>query len=161
MVKDIVSRGESSFDELDPMIGLLTHVSVIVKPMKHFMSRLRQEKNRAKNKNRRKIKLKKEVLEDFNLHLKFLQIASSGINMYLLTFRKQPTHVYRADACPFGLGGYYSLDGRAWRWYIPFELRFRATVNMLEHLAPIIGPWLDILEGRLTPQIILHFGDDR
>ena len=113
--------------------------------MKHFLSQIRQEKSRSKN--RKSIKLLEEVKEDFTLHLRFLKIACNGISMNLLTYRK-PTHVYRGDACPFGLGG-YSAKGRAWRWYIPKELRFRATINMLEHLAAVIGPWVDMIEGNM------------
>ena len=145
MIKDVIKRGSSSFDELDSLVGRLTHVTVIIPYSKHFMSRIRQEKKRAKN--RKKIKLKSAPLEDLILHLDFLRLAREGISMNLLTYRK-PSHVYRGDACPFGLGG-YSEKGRAWRWYIPTELRFRATINMLEHLAAVIGPWIDLLEGNL------------
>jgi hypothetical protein len=72
---------------------------------------------------------------------------------------RRPTHSYRADACPFGLGG-YSSRGRAWRWEVPSHLRYRATLNMLEHLCSIIGPWIDLIEGNL-PQFscILAMGD--
>ena len=69
--------------------------------------------------------------------------------MNLISFCK-PTHVYRTDACPWGLGG-YNHKGRAWRFKIPEELLFRATLNMLEFLASCIGPWIDILENNLPP----------
>ena len=69
--------------------------------------------------------------------------------MNLISFRK-PTHVYRSDACPWGLGG-YSHFGRAWRFEIPENLLFRATLNMLEFLASCIGPWIDILKNNLPP----------
>ena len=147
IIKRIIDKGTSNHDELDSTIGRLTHVSVIIPHMKHFMSRLRQEKSRAQN--RRSIKLKEEAVKDLKLHLNFLIKARDGINMNLLTYRK-PTHVYRGDACPFGLGG-YSAAGRAWRWYIPKHLQFRATINMLEHLAAVISPWIDILEERMPP----------
>eukprot|EP00957_Ditylum_brightwellii_P019165 1444735-Ditylum_brightwellii.AAC.1 len=51
-------------------------------------------------------------------------------------------------SCPAGLGG-YSHDGRAWCFYLPPSLQFRASNNVLEHLASIITPWIDILEGLL------------
>jgi hypothetical protein len=120
------------------------------------MSRLRQEMERARN--RRMIKIKQNVLDDLHLHLEFLKIAHDGISMNLLSYRR-PTHTYRADACPFGLGG-YSLKGRAWRFQIPTNLRFRATINMLEHLASIVGPWIDLIENNLPPlSCILAMGD--
>ena len=113
--------------------------------MKQFMSRIRQEKKRSKN--RRSLKLKDEVLEDLRLHKKFLSLAKNGISMNLLTYRK-PTHIFRVDACPFGLGG-YSAQGRAWRWYVPKHLQFCARINMLEHLASVIGPWIDLIENNM------------
>ena len=73
----------------------------------------------------------------------FLKIVCSGINMNLLTYRK-PTHVYRADSQSFGPLGHYSVKGETWRWYIPEELRFRASINMLDHIAVVIGPWIDM-----------------
>ena len=145
MVDDIIKRGKSNHDELDSLIGRLTHISVILQPSKHFLSRLRFERKRAKN--RRSIKLRKDAIEDLHLHKRFLLVAKSGISMNLLTYRK-PTHIYRSDACPFGLGG-YSATGQAWRWYIPKILRFRATINMLEHLAAVICPWVDLIENNL------------
>ncbi len=105
------------------------------------MSRIHQEKDKAEN--RRSIKISPPVIKDLKLHLSFLKLAHEGIIMNQISYRK-PTHSYRADACPFGMGG-YSLSGRAWRWSIPPDLQFRATLNMLEHLCSIIGPWIDII----------------
>ena len=62
----------------------------------------------------------------------------------------KPSHVYRSDSCPFGLGG-YSAKGWAWRWYLPKEPLFRASNNSLEPLAAIITVWIDILKARIGP----------
>jgi hypothetical protein len=78
---------------------------------------------------------------------KFTEIAEKGIDMNLLTFRL-PNWVHRGDSCSIGLGG-YNHWGFAWRWYIPSELQNRATNNLLEHMANIIVPWIDILAGCL------------
>ena len=67
--------------------------------------------------------------------------------MNLLVFRK-PVKVYRSDSCPAGMGG-YSSDGFTWRWYIPEDLKFRASNNLLEHLGSIVTPWIDMLLGGL------------
>ena len=80
--------------------------------------------------------------------LGFLNIAKKGINMNLIAFRK-PTHNYQSDSCPFGLGG-FSNKGFAWHFEIPEELRFRASNNLLEYIALIITPWVDMLAGRLN-----------
>ena len=69
--------------------------------------------------------------------------------MNLITYRKI-TRAYRGDTCPQGIGG-YSDRSRGWRWEIPKELRYRATLNMLEHIAVIIGPWIDLIEHTLPP----------
>jgi len=78
----------------------------------------------------------------------FLDKAREGISFNSVAYRS-PTHAYRSDSCPRGMGG-YSHKGFAWRWMIPDELMFRASNNLLEHLAAIITPWVDILAGRLT-----------
>jgi hypothetical protein len=69
--------------------------------------------------------------------------------MNLIAYRA-PTRVYCSDSCPVGLGG-YSNEGWAWRWRIPPELRFRASNNLLEYLAAVVSPWIDIRAGRLKP----------
>jgi hypothetical protein len=137
----------TSFKELETLIGRLGHVTIIIQHAKHFMSRLRALMHKAKN--RRSIKLNEESEEDLRFHLSLLENAYKGISMNLITYRKIDRG-YRSDACPAGLGGYSNL-GRAWRWYIPKHLQFRATLNMLEHVGAIIGPWIDILEENLPP----------
>jgi hypothetical protein len=61
----------------------------------------------------------------------------------------RPTHAYQSDSCPAGLGG-YSNEGFAWRYYLPKQLKFRASNNLLEHITAIITPSVDIIAGRLT-----------
>ena len=36
----IIKKSTSTFEELDSLIGRLTHISVILQPMKHFLSRI-------------------------------------------------------------------------------------------------------------------------
>jgi hypothetical protein len=81
--------------------------------------------------------------------LLFIKKSRQGINLNILAFRK-PTHVYQSDSCPAGLGG-FSNKGFAWRFYLPEHLRFRASNNLLEHIAAVITPWIDILAERLQP----------
>ncbi len=68
--------------------------------------------------------------------------------MNSLAFRA-PNRIYYSDSCPAGLGE-YSDEGHAWRFQVPTNLQFRATNNLLEYLAAIITPWVDILAGRLN-----------
>jgi hypothetical protein len=57
--------------------------------------------------------------------------------------------VFKNDSCPFGLGGYYIM-GNGWRWIIPPELSFRATNNLLEHLANIASKKWGLLCGLIS-----------
>ena len=143
----IISTKITTFRDLDTLIGRLNHISVILPQILHFMGRLRILSQSATK--RRKVKLKPVHIDDLELCLQFLHIVKKGVNLNLITFR-QPTHVYFSDACPAGIGGYNS-QGNAWRWYIPKHLQFRATINMLEHISSIVGPWIDIIHNRLPP----------
>jgi hypothetical protein len=98
-------------------------------------------------KHRRSIKLTEETKADLIFHRQTLKKAHEGTSMNILTYRKVDQG-YRSDACPAGIEG-YSTEGRAWRFPIPKHLQFRATLNMLEHVASIIGPWIDIIEKTL------------
>ena len=66
-----------------------------------------------------------------------------------MTYR-EPTHCYKADACEIGLGG-YSLAGHARSWETPTDLRNRASINLLELIASLVGLWIDQLEQNLPP----------
>jgi hypothetical protein len=81
--------------------------------------------------------------------IEFLQIANEGISLNTIAF-KQPTHIYRSNLCPTGLGG-YSHEGWAWRSYLPKELKFCASNNLLKHLVAVISPWVDFLAYQLNP----------
>jgi len=142
---DILRRGSTTAKELECNIGRWTHLGMILPSVHHFLSRLRDLQRRATN--RRSIKLTEACIEDLELMLFFLQRALHGISFNLVAYRL-PTHLYRSDSCPAGLGG-YSHKGKAWRFYIPKNLQFRATNNLLEHIASIITPWIDIISGEL------------
>jgi hypothetical protein len=93
---------------------------LVVPGVHHFLSHLRELQQLATR--RRKIRLSNDCRKDLLLVLRFLGIARQGINMNLVAFRC-PTHVYRSNSCPFGLGG-YSDEGFAWRFEIPKDLWF-------------------------------------
>ena len=102
-----------------------------------------------KSANRRGINLNTNVIENLKLMLFFLKESHIGFNMNLFVYIK-PTKVYRSNSCHAGLGRYGSNDF-AWRFYIPLWLNFRASYNMLEHLATVITPWIDIIAKILVP----------
>jgi hypothetical protein len=122
-------------------IGRLVHLGMAIPFVHHFMSRLRDLHTTAKR--RRSIKINYECLKDLEMFLGILKIANDGISLNSIAFRR-PIHIYRSDSCPAGFGG-YSDKGWAWRWYLPKNLLFRASNNLLKHLAAIVSPWVDIL----------------
>ncbi len=133
---------------LETKIGRLVHLGMAIPFVHHFLSCLRDLHLTAIW--QQLVKINGEYSKDLQLMLNFLKMANAGISLNSIAFQ-QPTHVYRSDSCPAGLGG-YSHEGFAWRWYLPENLKFRASNNLLEHLAAIILPWVDILAGRLNSQ---------
>ena len=123
----------------------MTHLSIIVPFVHRFLSRIRDLEIRAKT--RKKIKIDPRCLDDLKMMIFFLEIAHGEIDMNIVSYLL-PTSCYRSDSCPNGLGG-YSHEGWAWRWYLPEDLRFQASNNLLKHIDSIITPWIDIIHGRL------------
>ncbi len=152
----MIKTKRASYKELESTTGRLGHVSTIIPYMKHFMNRIRYRLKTGAN--RRVLMLNHEIIEDLKLHQNFIKLASEGISMNLLTFR-QITHGHRSDSCPIGLGG-ASSTGVGWRWKIPKHLRMRASNNVLEYLAMIVGPWFDLILGLLPKySCICSMGD--
>ena len=128
-IEDIINRGKTTADELEKNIGRLIHVGMILPWIHHFLSRLRELQNRAKN--RRSIKVSSNCMEDLRLMLFFLEEAKAGISFNLIAYRK-PTHVFRSDSCPAGLGGYATTDGPGdttspWNFDIVLPTTFSST----------------------------------
>ena len=147
LLSSVLTRGTTTAKETESIIGRLGHIGMAVPFVHHFLSRLRDLQTRAKS--RRAININEECRNDLLLMINIIKIAYRGISLNIIVYRR-PTHVYRSDSCPAGLGG-YSDSGFAWRYYLPPHLQFRATNNLLEHLAAIITPWIDIIKGRLQP----------
>jgi hypothetical protein len=147
-LNNMIIEGEVTTSHLETVIGRLGHLALVVPPVHHFLSRLRELHTRASRSKCRKTRIPPICTDDLKLMSSFLDKAHKGVNMNQIAFR-QPMHVYRSDSCPAGLGG-YSHTGFAWRYYLPDDLLFRASNNLLEHIAAIITPWVDILAGRLS-----------
>ncbi len=144
-ISEIINCSWTSKGELETNIGRWVHLRQIVLPVHHFLSRLRCLKRKAKNK--RMIMVNEECNKDLKFLLTVIQKCQHGINLNAIAYC-HPTHVYRSNSCPAGLGG-YSHKGFAWRYYLPKDLKFQAPNNLSDHLAAIITPWVDILTGRL------------
>ena len=131
-----MKRKETCASDLDTLIGRLGNMGTILCQIYHFLSRLRELHRKAMN--RRTVKVNDKCIKDLELMLYFLEKANKGIDLNMLAYRK-PTHIYRSDSCPAGLGG-YSHEGFAWRFYIPKDLQGQASNNLLEHIGCIITP---------------------
>jgi hypothetical protein len=146
-----------SYETLDTLIGRLNHCGFIIPQARHFLGRIRTAKHRASK--RRTVSLSLDVQADLRLWLGFLQYAGNGIDMNNLTFR-HPTHISRVDASEHGLGGYSLVTGQAWRFEIPADLRFRASLNSLEHLASYVQIAFEAATTGLPPSSVILTGTD-
>ena len=147
-ILEILEAGKNSFKELEKMIGRLINLGIVLPSINHYMSRLKELLRKSAN--RIRINLNTNVIKDLKLMLFFLEEAHIGVVMNLLVYRK-PTKVYISDSFPAGLAE-YSSDGFAWIFYIPLWLKFRASNNLLENLATVITPWIDIISKILGPE---------
>jgi hypothetical protein len=97
--------------------------------------------------NKRTIRIDEKCVRDLELMQGILDKAKQSINMNLLVFQS-PNRVYYSNSCPAGLRR-YSNQGHAWCFKVPNNLQFRASNNLLvlEFLAAIITPWINIIGG--------------
>ena len=146
-ILEILKAKRVNHKNLESIIGRIERTSYAVPNAKFFINRLRHLQYHTETRGWAFIPT--SVQEDLRLHLEFIQKASIGTSINNLVHRT-PSHVYYADSCPFGMGG-YSARGRAWRFYIPPSLRSTHTNNLLEFIAQIVCIWIDALEGNLPP----------
>ena len=146
-INEILVANKVANKNLESIIGRIERTSYVVPNSKYFINRLRYLQYHSEKQGWAYIP--KSVRKDLLLHIDFIKEAELGTSINNLICR-QPSHIYYADSCPFGMGG-YSCKGRAWRFYIPPSLRSTHTNNVLEFMAQIICIWLDAIEGNLQP----------
>ena len=83
-IKTMLANGRTNHDELDTVIGQLTHVTVILPCLLHFLSRLRSLKYSASR--RRSVHLHPKHRDDLQPALRFLLRANSGISMNYISY---------------------------------------------------------------------------
>jgi hypothetical protein len=147
-IRKMISSKSSKGDKIRNTIGRLNHVGFIIPTARHFLERIRHFEAHSYPTTKDSSRIPRPVRDGLLLWLDFLEQAHRGISLNVLTFR-EPTTLYRADACKHGIGGFSVFHGRAWRFAIPPDLQNRATLNVLEFFASIVGPWIDLLEGNL------------
>ena len=146
-IDEMLELGKASAKRLERNIGRYVHIAVIIPMIHHFLNQLQCLKRRA-TKRRGAISLNEECIQDLIFLREVIKLANKGMSMHMIAYCL-PDRIYINDSCPRGLGG-MSDEGFAWRYELPEELRFRASNNLLEHIANVITPWVDMLAGRLT-----------
>jgi hypothetical protein len=146
IINSTLETSNTTAKELESIIGCLGHLGLALLTIYHFLSCLQELQFRARH--RWKILLMAEFANNLRSMINIITMAHKGISMNAIVC--QPTHIYHSDSCPAGMRG-YSDSGFAWHYYIPAGLQFRAINNLLEHLAAIITPWIDIIANRLKP----------
>ena len=120
----------------------LTHLSLIIPFIYHFLSQLRELHSHATQKKLCSTHITDTCIDDLSLMLTFLENTHNRISMNVLAYQcpmqyTNPTHAQ--------LGLVVSASGFAWRYYLPPHLLYRTSNNLLKHIAAIIMPWIDIL----------------
>jgi hypothetical protein len=158
-IRAVLQAKKISYPDLDTLIGRLNHLCRVIRFASHFLGRLRHLLQTFNGRKYASRHFDEDISKDLLLWLKCLKKAASGMSLNILVLRVA-THLYRNDAAFHGIGG-YSNRGRAWRYDIPEELRLRASINLLEFIGSILGPWIDFVEGNLPPEsCIFSQGDN-
>jgi hypothetical protein len=146
-IRAMINSGKTMKKALESTIRRLGHVGFVIPWVFHFLSCLQSLSGRTQN--RQRVAVNDKCKNDLALMLKILDKGKGGTDMNLLGFRS-PDKIYYSDSCPAGLSS-YSNQGFAWRFQIPDNLLFHASNNLLDILAAVITPWIDIISRRLSP----------
>ena len=117
-IHGFLCSGCASPREFKKLAGKLNRVSAVLPPARHFGGRIYRIAQDAKE-NVPQV-LPKEVLEDLELWLIFLQSAQRGVSINTLVFRAPQVEI-ASDTCEHGIGGYTS-EGFYWRLELPDRL---------------------------------------
>ena len=148
---EIIHQKSCSIQELESMIGRLTHASFLIPLSRHFLNEIRRKAlTPSRRKEKQVVRFTGDEIEDMKLWRTYLLKANHGLSINLLVTRT-PTRLAWSDSCPFGLGG-YTLSGWAWRLRIPEGCIFRGddTVNnVLEFLGMSVSVLLLLEESKV------------
>jgi hypothetical protein len=149
-ISKTINNKETTLGSLDTTIWRLTHVSMIIPFVHHFLSRLQELLIHSKQINHCSIKITTICINNLKLMNKcYLVKARDKINMKKIAYQ-QSTYIYLSDLCPEGIGE-YSNKGFVWCLPLGDNLKFCTSNNLLKHLTGIISPWVNILAGCLKP----------
>ena len=197
-VQHLLKTRRTTFHNLRSLIGKLLHATKGIPHASFWLSRLREyqtfierafrQKQKAKppetNKNPKRPRPNRDVppafyrysipdsiAKDLEMWPSLLQHAHNGISFNRLVCRV-PTHLFHADSCPEGMGGYSVRSGRAWRFRID-QTRLQAlaqldpsstntrTNNLFEYIAIVVSMWVDCwFDGIEENSAVLSLSDN-
>ena len=131
-IASMLEEGNTKAKRLERCIGRFVNIGMILLYAHHFLAGMQTSLKKAK-KRQSAIEIPAQVKKDLVLMDNVITQANKGVDMNNLA-RRLLTVTFKNNSCPFGHGG-YSVVGNRWRWRIPPDLRFRATNNLLKHLA--------------------------
>jgi hypothetical protein len=147
-------------EELESLEGQLNHAAYVIPLARHFLPRIRAAKDSKTNKKSR-VKFTDDIAADLVLWRRLLTKAHQGVSMNLIVTRR-PNRICWSDACPFGIGGFLLVTGRAWRIRIPeTSILYGSALinNLLEFIGMAVNIWLECLVAA-THDCILALGDN-
>ncbi len=99
-------------------------------------------------------------MADLRLWTTFLRKAEKSMPINRLVCR-WPTRIVTVDACPQGIGGYCLESGIVWRYQLPEDLLGRASLNVLELVAALVGVMVEFKMGDkwTDTDVLLSQGD--
>jgi hypothetical protein len=129
---------------LETTLGRMSHAAYVIPFARHFTGRLYKACEQSKRTG--SVRLNAAQVADLRLWTTFFRKAEEGISINRLVCR-WPTRIVRVDACPQGIGGYCLESGVAWRYQLPDDLLGRASLNVLEFVAAIVGVMVEFKMG--------------
>ena len=180
-VQELLDKRKTTFANLRSLNGKLLHAIKGIPLASHWLGRLReyqtfiertyrqkqaaktadqqqQDSDNPKRSNRDtpppfyRYNVPESLIADLKMWRTLLSHSHEGISLNRLVCRV-PTHLYHADSCPEGMGGYSVSTGRAWRMQIHQSaidtLRTHSideekrSNNLLEYIAIVVSIWVD------------------
>ena len=188
-VKQLSKSKWTTYGTLVSLRGQLNHAALGIPLARYWLRRLTDHIENANDKTRKstvnstsnhpkprpwfRFDIPTALAQDMLVWEKFLQQAYDRISLNLLTLRR-PTHVYFADACPTGMGGFSVSTGVAWRCELDTSIfdsmgtsddtdqSIRESAanhninttsnNLFEFIAIVVSIWLDHIADQIPSE---------
>jgi len=153
-IVNMLQEGTTNSKQLESMVGRFNHVGFIIPTARYFINRLRHLLFRCEKYGKQTIK--KWESDDLKLWQYFLRkSAEDGISFNNICFTKYNIKTL-TDASEYGLGGFNTETGSAWRFQLPEWMQKSMHINLLEFIACTIGIWVELLNDKKTTFKRIH-----